>query len=340
MNGIFSYLTASIDNALSTYVSSVSAQLAAVLAPIVISGLTIHYMLFGLAVMRGDADSSVPKFAWSMAKHTMIATLALTTATYQEWIVDSVSALTITLIQATSPSGATSVAMALDQMNAQGSDYALVVIGRGMTLMPIGGYLDVLAGFVIMLSNLALVALTGVWDMLAKVALTFMLAFGPLFISCLAFPATKKFFDAWLGKVLNYVLLIAFMAAITTFSTQIAAGFVSKATDNVGSTNALVDSFEFALLSIALIALTWQMPGIASGIAGGAAVSSPTGWATAMLTMSRRGNGSQDTSSASSAGGAISGGKGAQVDGSRSDSSQSGHTPAYRRATLDRLSKK
>ena len=111
----------------------------------------------------GRYNASLPKLAWNLAKHSMIFSIALTAAAYQEWGVDTVNATTGLLVQAASPSGATSLAIALDQMDVQGGEYAMTVLGHGMTLMPIGGWLDLIAGIVIMVSDLALMALIGIW---------------------------------------------------------------------------------------------------------------------------------------------------------------------------------
>lgn len=339
MNGVFTFLTASIDSALSTYVTSVSAKLVMILAPLAAAALSIHYTLLGMAVMRGEADGSMPKLAWSCFKHMMIFGIALSVGTYQEWVVQSVSATTSLLVEAASPTGATSLAGALDQLDAQGGEYAMVVLGHGMTLLPVGGWLDILAGLVILVSNLVLMALIGIWGILAKVALTFVLAFGPLFISMLGFQPTAKFFDAWLGKVVNYMLLTVFMAGVTTFSMRIAGSFVTQITAAADTSNSLSDAFGFALLSITLIVLTWQMPNIASGIAGGAAVSGPTGWAAAMMATMRGRGEKSDRSSSAGGGGEVSGAS-APADASSETSTSKGRTPAYRRATLDRLSKR
>jgi len=336
LSGIFTFLTASIDSALSTYVTAVSTKLVAVIAPLVATGMSIHYTLMGMAVMRGEADGSVPKLAWSCTKHAMIFSFALGTAAYQEWIVDSVAAMTSLLVEAASPNGATSLAEALDQLDAQAGEYATQVLGHGMTLLPVGGWLDLLAGLVILVSNLALLALTGIWGIIAKVALTFVLAFGPLFISMLAFKPTAKFFDAWLGKVVNYMLLTVFMAAMTTFSMRIAASFVSQIAAAGDTSNSLADAFGFALLSITVIVLTWQMPSIASGIAGGAAVSGPTGWAAAMLATMRGRDSSADRSQPLAGGGEISRDPG-PVDSQSASTESSSRMPAYRRATLDQI---
>ena len=45
---------------------------------------------------------------------------------------------------------------------------------------------------------------------LAKLFLTFVIAVGPLFILCLAWRPTARFFDSWLSMVLNAVVLTWF----------------------------------------------------------------------------------------------------------------------------------
>lgn len=338
MSGIFAFLTQSIDSALNAYVTNVSSNLTIMLAPVVTLGLSIHYTLLGLAVVRGETTMSLPTLAWSATKHTMIFAIALSVGAYQEWIVDTTNDVTSLLVQAVSIDNATSLVMALDQMEAKGSKYAIAVVEHGLTLMPLGGWIELVAGVVIMVSNLVLGALIGIWGILAKVALTFVLALGPLFISLLAFPVTKKYFDAWLGKVLNYVLLAVLMSAVTTFELKIVDSFVSQMLATVDESNAFSDSFGFALLALTLIVLTWQMPNIAAGIAGGAAVSSPSGWLAAAVAMTRRRGGESAGSPPQSERG---GGSLSQASTGTSNSSDSrgsaGRIPAYRRATLDRL---
>jgi type IV secretion system protein VirB6 len=45
---------------------------------------------------------------------------------------------------------------------------------------------------------------------LAKLFLTFVIAVGPLFVLCLAWRPTARFFDSWLSMVLNSVVLTWF----------------------------------------------------------------------------------------------------------------------------------
>ena len=45
---------------------------------------------------------------------------------------------------------------------------------------------------------------------LAKLFLTFVIAVGPIFVLCLAWRPTARFFDSWLSMVLNAVVLTWF----------------------------------------------------------------------------------------------------------------------------------
>ncbi|WP_296945509.1 type IV secretion system protein [uncultured Massilia sp.] len=118
----------------------------------------------------------------------------------------------------------------------------------------------------------------------------------------IGFPPTTKFFDAWFGKVVNHMLLTVFMDAVTTLSMRIAKAFVSQVAAAADTSHSLAKAFEFALLSITLIVVTWQIPNIASGIAGGAAVSGAREWATAMVASMRNGGASSGSSFSSKSG--------------------------------------
>ena len=77
---------------------------------------------------------------------------------------------------------------------------------------------------------------------LAKLFLTFVIAIGPLFVLCLAWRPTARFFDSWLSMVLNAVVLTwfaffalglsAFMGAPMFKAIQDGGGFLG-ATFNV-----------------------------------------------------------------------------------------------------------
>ena len=111
---------------------------------------------------------------------------------------------------------------------------------------------------------------------LSKLFLTFVIAVGPLFILCLAFRPTARFFDSWLSMVLNAVVLTwfaffalglsAFMGNQIFVAIQSGGGFLG-ATFNV-----LGEATRYCVLMILMAIICFQAPSLASALTGGAAV--------------------------------------------------------------------
>ena len=83
---------------------------------------------------------------------------------------------------------------------------------------------------------------------LAKVVLTFTIAVGPLFVLCLAWRPTARFFDSWLSMILNAVVLAwfamfalglsAYMGEIIVRAIHEQGGFSGPAFSSPGHTRA------------------------------------------------------------------------------------------------------
>ena len=65
---------------------------------------------------------------------------------------------------------------------------------------------------------------------LAKLLLTFVIAVGPLFILCLAWRPTARFFDSWLSMVLNSVVLAWFAFFALGLSAYVGMGIFQAIT--------------------------------------------------------------------------------------------------------------
>jgi type IV secretion system protein VirB6 len=343
MNGIFSFLSSSMDNALDAFVVKVSSSLAAGIAPIVVSGVTIYILCYGLAVMRGEVHDPVNTFVWKAIKLSMIFGFSLSAGVYQSEIAGGANDIASGLVQLVSPNNADGVFAALDQFDALGGQFSQEMIEGGTALLPIGGYGDILCGYLVLFADVALLGICGGWALVAKVSLTFVLAFGPLFIASLAFPPTAKFFDAWFGKVMNYILLMVFMAAVTTFAVEIATSYMNTIGANIGAVNKVSAVFGFILLSFVLVLVTWQMPNIAASLAGGSALSGG-GFGNLLIgvAMGRNSGGGKGGKGDSSGGGRNGGGSikdisGGGGSGGRGRDSGGSRVPAYRRATVDRM---
>ena len=62
MSGVFTAVGGTLENGMSTYVTSVSSALSAALLPVITTALTIWIIVYGLAIVRGELHGSPPAF--------------------------------------------------------------------------------------------------------------------------------------------------------------------------------------------------------------------------------------------------------------------------------------
>jgi len=348
---IYTKLGASIDNFLGTYVNNVSSSIAIGITPLVIVGLTIWILMYGYAVMRQEVQDPINTFLKNVLKFAFVFGIALGGGVYQNEIVGSINSFQDGLVSlVTQPTGITSVNgnsiyEVIDGLDEKGVEVGLGMIEHGASLLPIGGYLDIIAGLLVMLANVCLLLVCGGFAIMAKVALSFVLGLGPLFIACLAFPPIEKFFDAWLGKALNYVFLIIILAFSIGLSVSIADTYMTHAMASqnaIPAPNSIAEAFAIVLLYGALLIFVYQAPHIASGLVGGVSLSGGGIAQMALGTaLGRIGSGSNKNSdgpggnSIENVGGA-SGNNGGSGNGSNGGGQSAPRVPAYRRASRGR----
>lgn len=357
---LFTGLGSSINSFLNVFVTTVSSNIATAITPIVITGITIWTMLYGYAVMRHEVSEPLGVFAKNLIKFGLIMGFALGSGIYQSEIIGSVNAFQDGLVSlVTQPTSITSVAgdniyQVLDGLLEKGSDLALVIIGAGMSKLPMGGYLDLLAGVLVFAANTVLLLVCGGFVVITKVAMAFVLGVGPMFIACLAFPPVAKFFDAWVGAVLNYVFLVVILAFAIGLSISVSDAYMQNmlTSAQASATNPLIDAFSLIALYGTLLILIYQAPHIAAGLAGGSSLS---GGGLSNLMQSAvvgklaaagrlgRGHGGGSSAGGGAVGNAGSGGTRSNppVGDSRIGTPASGNSgkPAYRKATLNNLQK-
>ncbi|HEM7803359.1 type IV secretion system protein [Burkholderia cenocepacia] len=215
----------------------------------------------------------------------------------------------------------------------------------------VAGIGDLACGLVAAFGGAIFLMVLGVEVMMARMLLDLVLALGPMFIACGAFSPTVRFFEAWTAKLVNYALLQVLVAAflglaLAAFSANLAPFQVTIA-DPDTSADALAAAARQALqasapwaaafgmfvTSVLLATIGWQLPAVASGLAGGATVSGFGAFVAGYA--SRRAAGAMAFALRSANRSAYSGGRisrpGALV------SPVSPHPPAYQRAAREQL---
>ncbi|GMU68380.1 MAG: hypothetical protein AMXMBFR37_07130 [Steroidobacteraceae bacterium] len=201
--GFFAEFDQWLTGLLATYIGANTARIAAALEPTVVSLGILYVMVWGYLQLRGQIEEPLGHGVLRILKLALVFGVGLRLWLYGPVLVD-------TFLQAPRQlaaviAGANDPVTTVDEILFQGGEAANRLIEKG-------GFFDgdlsyYLAGFFVYL----IVGLTAIYTIflmaLARIALSVLLAIGPLFIALLLFDTTKRFFEAWLAQLANYALI-------------------------------------------------------------------------------------------------------------------------------------
>ena len=274
---MFNWVGTQFDNILSTYVFSVVSTLIAGITPIALTALTTWVALYGWAVLRNEVSETVPTFLWKVFKIGLVLAFALQAGFYIGNVADTANSLAMGVASTFLPAGvdpstvSTPYAL-LDTFNDDASAQVSDIMKEASMFR-----LDLLLGAAAFsIGSVAFLCIALFVVTLSKLFLAFVLAIGPLFILCLAWRPTARFFDSWLSMALNAVVLTwfaffalglsAFMGVSMFKAIQDGGGFSG------GSFNVLGEATRYCVLMILMAIICFQAPGLASALTGGAAI--------------------------------------------------------------------
>ncbi len=274
---MFAWVGSQFDSVLNTYVISVVAALMTAITPVALSCMTIWVALFGWAVLRNEVSDTVPAFVWKVFKIGMVLAFALQSGVYIANVAETATALTTGVATTFLPPPANPAMLAtpyaiLDAFNERASQLVVDLLkDAGITRLDL-----VFAAIVTAFGNVIFLCIALFVVTLAKVFLTFTLAVGPLFILCLAWRPTARFFDSWLSMVLNAVVLAWFAFFALGLSAAMGDSLVQVIQDQGGflgpAFNVVAESLKYCIVMILMGILCFQAPSLASALTGGAAV--------------------------------------------------------------------
>jgi type IV secretion system protein VirB6 len=312
---MFTWVGAQFDAVLSTYVLGVVSSIMAGITPIALTAMTIWVSLYGWAVLRNEVSETVPTFVWKVVKIGLVLAFALQSGVYISNVSDTANALatgvaTTFLPSAADPMTISSPYALLDNFNDEASKLVLDLLKDAGILR-----LDLLfAAVVCSIGNVVFLCIALFVVTLAKLFLTFVIAIGPLFILCLAWRPTARFFDSWLSMVLNAVVLTwfaffalglsAFMGDALVQTIQVNGGFLGATFNVVG------ESLKYCVVMILMAIICFQAPSLASALTGGAAIQQGIQMIQNAMMVSGLRSSSRGASAASGAGGVIRSGAG------------------------------
>ncbi|HZE44623.1 MAG TPA: type IV secretion system protein [Steroidobacteraceae bacterium] len=267
--GFFGTFWSWLNGQLAAYIGDNTSRLAAALEPAVVTLATIYVMAWGYLHLTGKITEPFEAGLKRVALIVLILGVGLRLWLYNTVIVDTFytapAQLAAAVVGASDPVGT------IDAIWDSGGTVAGNLWQKGGLLS--GDFGFYLAGAVVW----CLIGVLCVYAMfliaLSSVALAVLLALGPLFIALLFFDATRRFFTAWIAQLANYGLITILTVMVAALLLKIVQSYAAQ-TAARGAAILTVDALNMMLIALLVFLVLRQVMPIASGLAGGASLSS------------------------------------------------------------------
>lgn len=267
--GFFAEFSAWLNGLLSTYIATNTARISTALEPFIVSLGVIYLMVWGYLQLAGRIEEPFVQGLKRIATLAIILGVALRLWLYNDVIVDTFFSAPASL--AANVIGSYDSVGIVDQIMFSGDDAGSLLMQKGGILS--GDFSYYIAGVAVYL----FVGITAVYTMfllaLSRIALSVLLALGPLFIALLMFDTTKRFFEAWIAQLANY----AFITILTVLVAALMMTLLSTAAQQAASSGGGIQIAQAVRVCLAagltFLVMRQVMP-MAAGLASGLALSS------------------------------------------------------------------
>ena len=291
MAGAFETVGTAFEQSISGYAESVSGALIGNISPVIMTGISIYFLLKGYLYMTGRADGAVVDTMITVFKIAFIAMIGLNTGNFISYGVGFINGAEDLLLSSLPGSADTaSVWGAVDQLWRSVGDGLLslwdVIMALDWGLTSFGSSLLyallMLALIGVFLAAVALMTMASLGVIIiAKLSLVLILGFGPLFVSLLMFPVTRSWFDGWLKACLTPVFTMVIMAAVLALLSTIFSDLMSSMLNKITAIKDVksqdfvklaISIVTFLIVCVAIATLLKAVPSLAAGIVGGMAL--------------------------------------------------------------------
>lgn len=270
----FSYIGNTIDNFTSDFIVSGIGGLIGAISPLIMMGVTLFLMFKGYLQIFGKTDDLARDTVILGIQVITITALVLNVDNYTFYIIDGVSSLSSGISSAISKNeSGNDIYQTLDGLLMQAVDIAVYCFSKvGWT----EGYLWFFVGISILTAIAILAIISAIIIMGTKFLLTMLFVIGPLFIAFALFPITRKFFDSWVTKIVENVLVQIFGIIIITMAIEIINSFIGKNNPAVEGINPVGVMAQIVVITGILTWVVKQIPNLSGSLAGGFASGSLT----------------------------------------------------------------
>ncbi len=267
--GFFGTFWAWLNGTLADYIGANTARVAAALEPAIVTLATVYLMVFGYLQLTGRVEEPFTAALRRLVTLAVVLGVALDLWLYNSLLVDTFYRAPAQLAAALV--GAQDPVATIDTIWERGGAVADYLWNNGGFFNGDIGYY--VAGAVVWTLMGLLCVYTMFLIALSGIALAILLALGPLFIALLLFDATRRFFEAWLAQLANYALITILTVLVAALLLQIVESYAVQ-TAARGAGILTVDALNMVLVAVLVFLLMRQIMPIASGLAGGIALSS------------------------------------------------------------------
>jgi len=264
-----------VDNATNLYITSTVSPVAAAVGTVARQLFLLYIIMYGFAMYRGMIREPILDAAFRLMKIALVMSLAIDIGLYSGMVSNNLQALPDYLANLVGNGGTgTDSKDTLDKILSDAINSGTAVWQQGSILPPGANPGAYMMAIIIWLSALVCVGYAAFLIILSKVMLAVLLGIGPIFIICLMFESTKKFFEAWLGQALNYCLISALTIAVIKllfgmYKNAAASTLAASATPDFG----FLSVASMLILAVVCFLCLMQIQSVAASLAGGVAVS-------------------------------------------------------------------
>ena len=267
--GFFAEFSAWLNALLTGYIGDNVSRIASTLEPAVVTLAVVYVMVWGYLQLTGSVEEPFVHGVKRLITLAVILGCALSLWLYNSVIVDTFfnapTELGAVIVGAYDPVGI------VDQIIFEGGDAANLLMEKGSLLSSNFAYY--LAGIGVYL----IVGLTAIYTIfllaLSRIALSVLLALGPLFIALLLFDTTKRFFEAWLAQLANYAFIALLSVLVAALMLRVVTVAAQQAVSEGGSIQ-IANAVRVCMASGLTFLVMRQVMPMAAGLASGLALSS------------------------------------------------------------------
>ncbi len=266
--GFFAEFNAWLNAILVGYIGDHTARIAGALEPAIVTLGVLYVMVWGYLELTGQIEEPFIGGVKRIVTLAVILGCALHLWLYNSVIVD-------TFFNAPAQLGAVVVGTfdpvsVIDQILFVGGDAANLLLTKGGL---ISGLAYSLAG----IGVYVVVGLTAIYTIfllaLSRIALSVLLALGPLFFALFLFESTRRFFEAWLAQLANYAFITILTVLIASLMLRVVTVAANQAVSQGGSIDVASAVRVCMAAGLTLLVMRQVMP-MAAGLANGVSLSS------------------------------------------------------------------